>query len=89
MNHAQLTREMIPNSLPDVAETDLPRSHGTILLVEDETFLLEVTCEISGVRRLSGTENPERGGSDQRIPSIRDHSATADDRCRFARAEWP
>lgn len=46
MNHAQLTREMIPNSLPAVAQTDLPRSRGTILLVEDEIFLLEVTCEI-------------------------------------------
>jgi DNA-binding response OmpR family regulator len=37
---------MIPNSLSAVAETDPPRAHGTILLVEDETFLREVTCEI-------------------------------------------
>jgi two-component system, cell cycle sensor histidine kinase and response regulator CckA len=46
VNHAQLTREMFPNSLPLLAETDPLRPHGTILLVEDETFLLEVTCEI-------------------------------------------
>lgn len=26
--------------------TDMPQGHGTILLVEDETFLREVTCEI-------------------------------------------
>jgi DNA-binding response OmpR family regulator len=37
---------MFPNSLPLLAETDPLRPHGTILLVEDETFLLEVTCEI-------------------------------------------
>jgi len=37
---------MIPSSLPVVAETDPPRPQGTILLVEDETFLLEITCEI-------------------------------------------
>jgi len=37
---------MIPDSVSIVADTDSPRGHGTILLVEDETFLREVTCEI-------------------------------------------
>jgi two-component system, cell cycle sensor histidine kinase and response regulator CckA len=37
---------MIPDSVSIVADTDPPRVHGTILLVEDETFLREVTCEI-------------------------------------------
>jgi two-component system, cell cycle sensor histidine kinase and response regulator CckA len=46
VNHAQLTGEIIPNPLPAVAETDPPRPRGSILLVEDETFLLDVTCEI-------------------------------------------
>lgn len=45
MSQAQLTRE-IQNPPPVVSKADPPRSHGTILLVEDETFLLEVTCEI-------------------------------------------
>jgi len=45
VSQTQLTRE-IQNSLPVAPETDPPRSHGTILLVEDETFLLDVTCEI-------------------------------------------
>lgn len=46
MNHAQPSPEMIPNSVSLVTDTDPPRGHGTILLVEDETFLREVTCEI-------------------------------------------
>jgi len=45
VSQAQVTRE-IQNSPPVVPKPDLPRSRGTILLVEDETFLLEVTCEI-------------------------------------------
>lgn len=46
MNHAQSSLDMIPDSVPLVADTDPPRGHGTILLVEDEAFLREVTCEI-------------------------------------------
>ena len=46
MNHAQPSSGTIPNSLSVVADTDPLRGHGTILLVEDETFLREVTCEI-------------------------------------------
>jgi len=44
VNRAQPSPEMIPNSV--VTDTDPPWAHGTILLVEDETFLREVTCEI-------------------------------------------
>ena len=44
MNHAQLPSEMIPGLI--VTDTDPPRGCGTILLVEDESFLLEVTSEI-------------------------------------------
>jgi DNA-binding response OmpR family regulator len=52
---------MIPNSLSAVAETDPTRAHGTILLVEDETFLREVTCEIleSAGYRVLKTRNAE------------------------------
>ena len=46
MNHTQRCSEMIPDSVSIVADTDSPRGHGTILLVEDETFLRDVTCEI-------------------------------------------
>jgi DNA-binding response OmpR family regulator len=46
VNHAQPSSEMISESISIVVDTDLPRGHGTILLVEDETFLREVTCEI-------------------------------------------
>jgi len=46
MNQAQPTSEIIPNSMSIVADRDQPRGRGTILLVEDESFLLEVTCEI-------------------------------------------
>jgi two-component system, cell cycle sensor histidine kinase and response regulator CckA len=46
VNHAQPSSGTIPNSLSVVADTDPLRGHGTILLVEDETFLREVTCEI-------------------------------------------
>lgn len=44
VNHAQL--EMIPNTASAVTGTDTPPGKGTILLVEDEAFLREVTCEI-------------------------------------------
>ena len=46
MNHTQPSLAMIPNSVPAMTDSDLPRGHGTILLVEDEAFLREVTCEI-------------------------------------------
>jgi CheY-like chemotaxis protein len=46
VNHAQSSTEMIPKSISSVTDTDAPRGHGTILLVEDEAFLREVTCEI-------------------------------------------
>ena len=46
MNLAETSTEVTPESGSIVADTDPPRSWGTILLVEDETFLCEVTCEI-------------------------------------------
>jgi len=46
VNHAQLSLEIIPGSVSIMADTDAPRGQGTILLVEDEAFLREVTCEI-------------------------------------------
>jgi len=46
VNHAQPSREGIPNSAPVIADTDPPRGRGTILLVEDENRLREVTCEV-------------------------------------------
>ncbi len=46
MNHGQPFPEMLPNSVSVVTDNDLLRGRGTILLVEDETFLREVTCEI-------------------------------------------
>lgn len=46
MNHGQSFPEVLPNSVSAVTDNDLLRGRGTILLVEDETFLREVTCEI-------------------------------------------
>jgi CheY-like chemotaxis protein len=46
LNQAQSSSETIPNSASVVTDIDPPRGHGTILLVEDETFLREVTGEI-------------------------------------------
>jgi two-component system, cell cycle sensor histidine kinase and response regulator CckA len=46
VNHAQPSLEMIPDSVSIIADTNPPWGHGTILLVEDETFLREITCEI-------------------------------------------
>jgi DNA-binding response OmpR family regulator len=46
MNHAQPTSEISSDPVSIVADREQPRGRGTILLVEDETFLREVTCEI-------------------------------------------
>lgn len=46
LNHPQSSAETIFDSVSMVAATDTPHGHGTILLVEDEAFLREVTCEI-------------------------------------------
>lgn len=45
MNHTQQCSE-IGDSRSILAGADSPRGRGTILLVEDETFLREVTCDI-------------------------------------------
>jgi DNA-binding response OmpR family regulator len=37
---------MIPDLISIATDIDRPQGRGTILLVEDESFLLEVTCEI-------------------------------------------
>jgi len=46
MNHTQQSSEMIPDSVSIVADAGSHRGRGTILLVEDETFLRDATCEI-------------------------------------------
>jgi len=46
LNHIQSSTETAPDSVSFARGTDSQRSHGTILLVEDEAFLREVTCEI-------------------------------------------
>jgi two-component system cell cycle sensor histidine kinase/response regulator CckA len=46
VNHAPPSPETIPNSISALTDTGPLRGHGTILLVEDEAFLREVTCEI-------------------------------------------
>ena len=45
MNHSQ-SAETSTDFVSILIGTDPPRGHGTILLVEDETLLREVTCEI-------------------------------------------
>ena len=46
MNHAQPSTEAIPDSGSITAEPATARGRGTILLVEDETFLRDATCDI-------------------------------------------
>jgi CheY-like chemotaxis protein len=46
VNHSQPCTETNPESDSSVRNAELHRGHGTILLVEDESFLREVTCEI-------------------------------------------
>ena len=46
MHHTPSSSETIPDSISLISGTDLQRRRGTILLVEDEDFLLEVTSEI-------------------------------------------
>ena len=46
MNLAQQSTEAILDSVSIIADTDSHRGRGTILLVEDEAFLREVTSEI-------------------------------------------
>ena len=61
MNQPQPTPELFSTSLPIVTETAPRQPHGTILLVEDETFLLDVTCQIleSAGYRVLKTRNAE------------------------------
>ena len=46
MQHTPSSSETISNSISMIGGTGLQRRRGTILLVEDEDFLLEVTSEI-------------------------------------------
>jgi two-component system, cell cycle sensor histidine kinase and response regulator CckA len=48
VNYGQPVLEIIPDSvsLETDANTDVPRGHGTILLVEDETYLRDVTGDV-------------------------------------------
>ena len=62
MNHSQPCTETNPESDSLVRNAELHRGHGTILLVEDESFLREVTCEIlesAGYRVLKARTAPE------------------------------
>lgn len=45
MNNIRLEQEISP-ALGRVAEEQLDRAHGTVLVVEDEDFVREVTCEV-------------------------------------------
>jgi two-component system cell cycle sensor histidine kinase/response regulator CckA len=45
MNQTQQSLEMFPDSVSIVTDAGSHRGRGTILLVEDETFLRDVTCE--------------------------------------------
>lgn len=46
VNHARSSTETVPDPTAILDNTKLLRGGGTILLVEDESFLREVTCEI-------------------------------------------
>ena len=46
LNHTQSSAEATSDSVASVPGTNTPRGRGTILLVEDEALLREVTCEI-------------------------------------------
>jgi two-component system cell cycle sensor histidine kinase/response regulator CckA len=46
VSNAQPSPETILNPVPLVTDTNPPQGRGTILLVEDETFLRDATCEI-------------------------------------------
>ena len=65
MSHTQPSPEMILNSLSAVTDNAPPRGRGTILLVEDEAFLREVTCEIleSAGYRVLKTRNATEAAS--------------------------
>jgi len=65
LNHSQSSTEVIPSSVSTLIETDSPRGHGTILLVEDEEFLRNATGDIlesTGYRVLK-TRNAEEATS--------------------------
>jgi len=73
LNHGQPFPEMSPNSVSVVTDNDLRRGHGTILLVEDEAFLREVTCEIlesAGYRVLKTRDAAEATTAFRRYKAI-------------------
>jgi DNA-binding response OmpR family regulator len=61
VSHEQSSGEVISDSVSLVPDIDSPRGRETIVLVEDETFLREVTCEIleSAGYRVLKTQNAE------------------------------
>jgi DNA-binding NtrC family response regulator len=64
---------MIRNSYSAVTDDDPPRGRGTILLVEDEAFLREVTCEIlesAGYRVLKTRNATEAASAFHRYKTI-------------------
>jgi DNA-binding response OmpR family regulator len=65
VSHEQPFSEVIPYSASIIAESDAPRGRGTILLVEDETYLREVTGEVleSAGYRVLKTRNAAEAAS--------------------------
>jgi hypothetical protein len=89
VNPSQPCTETIPESDSIVGNTDLIRGRGTILRVEDESFLRKVACEIlesAGYRVLkAGTAAEAISAFDE----YKTNSAIAADGCRSAGTEWP
>ena len=73
MSYTQSSSEMTPKSHSIVPGTALLQAHGTILLVEDEAFVREVTCEIlesAGYRVLKARNAAEALNSFRRYKRI-------------------
>jgi two-component system cell cycle sensor histidine kinase/response regulator CckA len=46
VNHARSSTETVPEPSAIIDHTAAPQGRGTILLVEDESFLRDITCDI-------------------------------------------
>jgi CheY-like chemotaxis protein len=89
VNHSQPCTETTPESDSLVRNAELHRGYGTILLVEDESFLREVTCEIlesAGYRVLKARTAAEAISA---FDEYKTHSAIAADGCRSSGTKWP